>query len=360
MSETLNKKIINQTKTEQIKIPENQLQKLNRFIEKNLQNRKNGTNYNLLYKISETTKRKIKINNRQTKKITTTSSKEQTKNITLEFFKELDQELYEKSKNIIEGKSNINLSMYKLEENEELSITKNNKMPIHTKTPCTYSKNGETAIYIQCKGTIEDIYALVHEISHTFDLVPNDNSTRNMLGEVTPYCFEAMLGKYLIKKGIATEEDTINIEKQTNISQYDDGVETFTKLELMKIKEHQEITQDNISEIQKGYELTNRQISYILRRLAKSEPNVDYKARYMIAQLIYPHYIEQYEQNPEKAIKTLKQYFEQIKANKLKDSLRILGINPNIDSIQTLIETTNKRIKKLENKRTFNKEEVEI
>ena len=59
-----------------------------------------------------------------------------------------------------------------------------------------------------------------------------------MLGEVTPYCFEAMLGKYLIKKGIATEEDTINIEKQTNISQYDDGVETFTKLELMKIKEH--------------------------------------------------------------------------------------------------------------------------
>ena len=55
-----------------------------------------------------------------------------------------------------------------------------------------------------------------------------------------------------------------------------------------------------------------------------------------------------------------KEYFEQIKANKLKDSLRILGINPNIDSIQTLIETTNKRIKKLENKRTFNKEEVEI
>ena len=166
--------------------------------------------------------------------------------------------------------------------------------------------------------------------------------------------------KIFNKKGIATEEDTINIEKQTNISQYDDGVETFTKLELMKIKEHQEITQDNISEIQKGYELTNRQISYILRRLAKSEPNVDYKARYMIAKLIYPHYIEQYEQNPEKAIKTLKQYFEQIKANKLKDSLRILGINPNIDSIQTLIETTNKRIKKLENKRTFNKEEVEI
>lgn len=40
MSETLNKKIINQTKIEQIKIPENQLQKLNRFIEKNLQNRK--------------------------------------------------------------------------------------------------------------------------------------------------------------------------------------------------------------------------------------------------------------------------------------------------------------------------------
>ena len=60
MSETLNKKIINQTKTEQIKIPENQLQKLNRFIEKNLQNRKNGTNYNLLYKISETVFKRVR------------------------------------------------------------------------------------------------------------------------------------------------------------------------------------------------------------------------------------------------------------------------------------------------------------
>ena len=63
----------------------------------------------------------------------------------------------------------------------------------------------------------------------------------------------------------------------------------------------------NIEINKKRYELTNRQIRYILRRLAKSEPNVDYKARYMIAQLIYPHYIEQYEQNPEKA--TIKQAY---------------------------------------------------
>ena len=191
--------------------------------------------------------------------------------------------------------------------------------------------------------------------------MPNDNTTRNMLGEVTPYCFEAMLSQYLLKNGITSKKDIVNREKGNSISQYDDGVETFAKLELMRVKEKQgNITQENITEMQKKYGISNRQLSYILRRLAQSEPNIDCKARYMIAQLIYPHYMEQYQQNPAKAIKTLKEYFEQIKLNKFEDSLKVLGINPSIDSIQVLIETTNRRIKRLENTRMFDDKEMSL
>lgn len=246
-----------------------------------------------------------------------------------------------------------------LDKNEDFSATKSDGMPIHTKTPCVFSKNGKSAVYVPCKGTIEDIYLLVHELSHTFDLMPNDNTTRNMLGEVTPYCFEAMLSQYLLKNEIASKEDTVNREKGSSISQYDDGVETFAMLELMRVKEKQgNITQEDITEMQKKYGISNRQLSYILRRLAQSETNIDYKARYMIAQLIYPHYMERYKQNHEKAIKNLKEYFEQVKMNKFENSLKVLGISPSIDSIQGLIDTTNRRIKRLENTRMLKSEEM--
>lgn len=344
---------------ETLKIPNEQLQMLNRYISENMRNRRNTTDYNLLHRISSMTTNGIKINDRHINRITKTSSEDNTKEIALDFFHELDQELYEKVKKIIDGNSDIDFNLYMLDKNEDFSATKSDGMPIHTKTPCVFSKNGKSAVYVPCKGTIEDIYLLVHELSHTFDLMPNDNPTRNMLGEVTPYCFEAMLSQYLLENEIASKEDIVNREKGNSISQYDDGVETFSKLELMRVKEKQgNITQENITEMQKKYGISNRQLSYILRRLAQSEPNIDFKARYMIAQLIYPHYMEQYQQNPAKAIKTLKEYFEQIKLNKFENSLNVLGINPSIDSIQGLIETTNRRIKRLENTRMFDDKEM--
>ena len=115
------------------------------------------------------------------------------------------------------------------------------------------TKNGKSAIYVLCKGTVEDIYLLVHEILHTFDLGEKDNSTRNLLGEVTSYCFEAMLSRFLTENGILNREDVTNREKGDIINCYDDAVETFAKLKLMRIKEQKgNIRQTDISEIWKA------------------------------------------------------------------------------------------------------------
>lgn len=344
----------------EFEIPNDKLKMLNGFIQENLQNRKNSTDYDLLYKISGMMTKDFKIKDRHFDSITKPSTMEETKEIALQFFKGLDQELYEKVKGGIEGNSKFSFNMYMLDENEDFSLTDNDGMPIHSKTPRVMERNGKVGIYVPCKGTLEDIYLLVHELSHTFDYVEGSNDqVRNLLGEVTPHCFEAMLSQYLLEKGIATKEDVTNREKGTTISHYDDGVETFAKFELMKIKEqHGEISQDDIIQMQKKYGITNKQLGYVLGRMAGSEPTIDYRARYMTAQLIYPHFMEQYEQDPQNAIMTLKEYFEQIKSNNFIGSLQTLGIEPREDSIQDLIKTANTRFDKLGKTKQFSTQQI--
>ena len=232
MSEQLKINELQRTNTQDFEISDDKLQMLNKFIHENLKNRSNRNYYNLLHTISEMMTRGIKIKNRHISKITTLLTEDQTKKIALQFFKDLDQELYEKAKTIVEGDSEIDFNMYKLDKTEDFSRTKSDDMPVHTKAPSVLSKNGKSAVYIPCMGTIEDVYSLVHELSHTFDLTPNDTPTRHILGEVAPYCFEAMLSKYLVEKKFATKEDVTNIEKATSVVNYDNVVETFAKLEL--------------------------------------------------------------------------------------------------------------------------------
>lgn len=253
MNKPPKKEILDRTDTDEFKIPDDKLKMLNDFIQENLLNRKNSTNYDLLYRISGMMTKDFKIKDRHFDSINKPSTMEETKEIALHFFKGLDQELYEKVKGIVEGNSEFLFNMYMLDENEDFSKTDNDEMPIHTKTPMVLERNGKAGVFVPCKATLEDIYLLVHELSHTFDFVLGPSSpTRNMLGEVTPYCFEAMLSKYLLETGIATREDVTNLEKGNTISNYDDGVETFAKFQLMKLKEQNgDISQDDIIQMQK-------------------------------------------------------------------------------------------------------------
>ena len=341
-------------------IPNDKLKMLNDFIQENLKNRKNSTNYYLLYRISGMMTKDFKIKDRHFNSITKPSTMEETKEIALQFFKGLDQELYEKIKGIVEGNSRFSFNMYMLDENEDFSKTDNDGMPIHSKIPMVLEKNGKTGVFVPCKGTLEDIYLLVHELSHTFDLPPNDNPTRYVLGEITPYCFEAMLSQYLVENGIATEEQVVGIEERQIIGHYNDGVETFAKFKLMKIKEEKgDITQDDIKQLQKRYGVSHNHIRYILDRMVNSAPFIEVKARYMTAQLIYPHFMEQYGQDPQNAIMTLKEYFEQIKSNNFIGSLQTLGIEPKEDSIQDLIKTANTRFDNLGKTKQFSTQQID-
>ena len=116
-----------------------ELPNLNKFIYENMQNRERSTDYNLLYRISKIMSTELKIKDRHINEITKPISEKQTKEVTLQFFKELDQELYEKAKKIIDGNSDIGFNMYMLDGNEDFSKTKSDGMPVHTKIPCVFS-----------------------------------------------------------------------------------------------------------------------------------------------------------------------------------------------------------------------------
>ena len=77
---------------------------LNRLIENYLRDRIKGINYDLLYRCSAIMFRDLKIKDYNSEKMTKFSDIEDSKKIALEFFKSIDQELYEKAKAIVERK----------------------------------------------------------------------------------------------------------------------------------------------------------------------------------------------------------------------------------------------------------------
>ena len=345
---------------ELLRLSNERLEELNNFIDMNLRNRKRDSDYRLLYNLSGMMSQGIKIGDRYIEQNDKQVSMEKTKEIVLSFYKELDSELFEKVNNIISGNSSFEFRMYKYDENEDFSKLGEDGFPIHRKGGSVDSHDGKSVMYVPCRGNIDDVYLLAHELSHTFDFIDGDSWTRNLMGEVTPYCIEAMLGKYLVEKEIITEKEAAEREKEGLVSRFDDGVETFAKLELMRIKERQkDIKQEDISDVQKRFNLKNGQLDFIIGRMMRGEANVDFRARYMIAQLVYPHYMEEYEKNSQEAIIKLKEYFNQVKDNNFEGCLRTLGIEPTMESVPLLIDKNNKRIENLEKTRHHEKDGFE-
>ena len=118
--------------------------------------------------------------------LTTKVSKNQAIDIVKGFFKSLDidvTELFETGKMTNEKGQEVNLSF-----NDE--VTRN-----EASSP-TFQTDDINA-YVKETGTLTDVYALVHEISHTFYVQNGFNEARMILGEVVPQCMERLLDGYL-------------------------------------------------------------------------------------------------------------------------------------------------------------------
>lgn len=111
-------------------------------------------------------------------------SKENTIELAQRFFESIDRGLYEKYNAIVNG-SNPNI-MLQMEEFNGKGASANSpqKMPV--------------TVYVPIRGDIRQLYELVHECTHTFDIDNGDTSTRKVLGEVAPQCMERLLDDFLL------------------------------------------------------------------------------------------------------------------------------------------------------------------
>lgn len=117
-------------------------------------------------------------------------SKEDTIELARRFFESIDNGLYEKYNAIVNG-SNPNIMLQMEEFNGKgASVNSPEKMPV--------------TVYVPIRGDIRQLYELVHECTHTFDIDNGDTPTRKVLGEVAPQCMERLLDDFLL--GMSDED----------------------------------------------------------------------------------------------------------------------------------------------------------
>lgn len=182
-------------------------------------------------------------------------SKEDTIELARRFFESIDNGLYEKYNAIVNG-SNPNIMLQMEEFNGKgASVNSPEKMPV--------------TVYVPIRGDIRQLYELVHECTHTFDIDNGDTSTRKVLGEVAPQCMERLLDDFLL--GMSDDD-------------------------MRKYGFDKEILEKNVRE---------RRISTFLSRfynaqdLERRSGNRELDSRYMLAQ-IYSAHFNKFDKNEKK------------------------------------------------------------
>ena len=115
-------------------------------------------------------------------------SENQTISLAKQFFASLGTELSEKANRVLSGED----SQFKLVfENYGQSLDRNGNL-----REAEVSNFSE--VYCPIRGDLRDLYSVVHEVTHTFDLGNGDTEARKIFGEIAPQCMERMLDEYLL------------------------------------------------------------------------------------------------------------------------------------------------------------------
>lgn len=115
-------------------------------------------------------------------------SEMQTIELAKQFFSNLGTELSNNATQVLEGKS----SKFKfIFEKYGKSLDKEGN-------PREAEVSNFSEVYCPRRGDLRDLYSIVHEVTHTFDLRNGDTEARKIFGEIAPQCIERMLDEYLL------------------------------------------------------------------------------------------------------------------------------------------------------------------
>ena len=356
-----------------IVMKESFLKKLNIAIDEVINEKESlDINYDLLEKVLEAM---IK-NNRfmYNGHITTVVpiKKSEMLNVTLDFFKSIDIDFYRKAiDTILQKNNNIKMNIYNSHNIKSYEKRDNNNLLEYTPGGSVQSRNGLATVNIPTKTelnskeekildndtcTLEDLYTVVHEIAHLFDLnlenqrnitdeTRRKENTRQLTGEATAIAFEGLLTEYLLKNNLFSRDGIQQIEKKRLNSSIQDAILVYAKLLLSKEKsKNGEITLNFIEKLMRDNNLSTQYVRKMAYDIINIPRSMLFQNRYALGGLIAPTIIKAYKENGSVA---LKKYLEYTKNSDLEKALKTIGIEMNIQGINTLKKNYNEQLQVL-------------
>lgn len=274
----------------------------------------------------------------------------------LDFYENLDQGMYEQAKNILTGQSEIPIEIYDKEKARDESNEYPTNPLVRWRQKSIFLTDGNSSrrhklphqmarIFIPREGGIQDAYVLAHEISHTFDTDLNrrNNNKNNLLVEITPDCIENIMDYHLQRKGIITRDAILQrrIEKARGIRS--DFLGTLARIELATLqREKGNLDEQLIKEYLKkaGYRVSDEELQWACEKVMRERRGIGYISRYIVADLVTSPYFQRiYEQDPQKAIRMLKNFNTKMKEGTPEESLKALGITLDMQTIDRLMDS---------------------
>ena len=262
--------------------------------------------------------------------------------IALDFFKSIDIELYNKADAIFNDRySNTKTYIFDSHKDDPdhmlfyFTMYQEGAAKVYLPLGYGLSKEERERIILEYGEdyyTLDDLYSIVHEASHLFDIKPEDYrikplKTRDVLTEVTPYIFEAMLTEYLLKEGSFNESAIREKENDINNKLLTHAHIGRIKLKFLELKRKKgEITEEDISSMMGQDMLSEEEFVNVINLVVNSGVSLIENRRYAFAGMYAPIIHQKCKTSPNKML--LQKYLDECSQNiPYTDILSAFGID---------------------------------
>ena len=304
--------------------------------------------------------------------------------VALDFFQSIDNEFYRKAiDTILNQNEKIKMRLYnfhltkKTDERDEFGVQ------IYSDGASVQTENGHSTVFVPLQkklkkdhaekllnkedGSLDDLYAVVHEIAHLFDLEEDVNSsitaedivkgephkrpktvTGDLLKEGTSIAFEFLLSNYLLSKGgypqsVIVDHDIHNIHNAVDKARI-----LSVEFELARIKKSKgKITNVDIDEMRKKQNISVRYARKLAKVINNNRSGPIFRNRYVMGALIASTIVNMYEEDKETGTKRIKEYVKASKSGDFQGALDILGIEYSEQGLNKMVDNLNKRKRKM-------------
>lgn len=304
--------------------------------------------------------------------------KEDMIKITLDFFKSIDSEFHKKAINtILQQNENIKMNIYNIHEVKDFSKEDELGLLKYTHNGNVECRSGFARVNVPTRREVyseeqkilsgdecllEDLYTIVHETTHLFDLdlekdridrdqlqggegKRKEKTTRELLGEATTIVFEDLLSEYLLNNTSISKYAIQEMYALRLNSNLQDARMVYSKLLLAKEKgKSGEITSEFVEKLMRDNGFTTQYIRKIANDIIHNPRGMLYQKRYALGALISPTIIKKYK---EEGVGALKEYLEEAKNENFEGALKNLGIEINDQGLNELIKNLREHITNL-------------